>query len=168
MGCGSENCAPGCDCDRYLEIWNLVFTQFNREPGGELTLLKQKNIDTGAGLERLATALQGAGSFYETDLFQPLLEHFAGLAGTADACGNGKIPLRIVTEHSRGIAFMVADGVLPSNEGRGYVLRRLIRRAARHGRLIGLEGSFLAGAVPLLARLMGGVYPCLLYTSRCV
>ena len=159
MGCGSENCAPGCDCDRYLEIWNLVFTQFNREPGGELTLLKQKNIDTGAGLERLATALQGAGSFYETDLFRPLLEHFAGLVGTADACGNGKIPLRIVTEHSRGIAFMVADGVLPSNEGRGYVLRRLIRRAARHGRLIGLEGSFLAGAVPLLARLMGGVYP---------
>ena len=158
-GCGNENCTPGCDCDRYLEIWNLVFTQFNREPDGELTLLKQKNIDTGAGLERLATALQGASSFYDTDLFKPLIDYFAGLAGTADARSSGEIPLRIVTEHSRGIAFMVADGVLPSNEGRGYVLRRLIRRAARHGRLIGLEGSFLAGAVPLLARMMGAVYP---------
>ncbi|NLA27550.1 MAG: alanine--tRNA ligase, partial [Firmicutes bacterium] len=161
-GCGAAECAPGCDCDRYLEIWNLVFTQFNREPGGELTLLKQKNIDTGAGLERLATALQGAGSFYETDLFQPLIEHFSGLSGLAGGAaltGEGGIPLRIVTEHSRGIAFMVADGVLPSNEGRGYVLRRLIRRAARQGRLIGLEGSFLAGAMPLLAGLMGGIYP---------
>ena len=158
-GCGGAECAPGCDCDRYLEIWNLVFTQFNREPGGGLTPLKQKNIDTGAGLERLATALQGVGSFYETDLFRPLYDHFSGLAGKASPAGGGNIPLRIVTEHSRGIAFMVADGVVPSNEGRGYVLRRLIRRAARQGRLIGLEGSFLAGAVPLLSELMGGVYP---------
>ncbi len=158
-GCGGEDCKPGCECDRYLEIWNLVFTQFNREPGGELTLLKQKNIDTGAGLERLATALQGVGSVYETDLFRPLIEHFTGLAGEVDSGGSTGIPLRIVAEHARGIAFLVADGVLPSNEGRGYVLRRLIRRAARHGRSIGLSGSFLAGAVPLLAGLMGGVYP---------
>ena len=159
-GCGGEDCKPGCECDRYLEIWNLVFTQFNREPGGELTQLKQKNIDTGAGLERLATALQDVGSVYETDLFRPLIEHFTSLAGAAGpAADSVKIPLRIVTEHARGIAFLVADGVLPSNEGRGYVLRRLIRRAARHGRLIGLSGTFLAGAVPLLADQMGGVYP---------
>ena len=159
LGCGGEDCKPGCECDRYLEIWNLVFTQFNREPGGELTTLKQKNIDTGAGLERLATALQGVGSVYETDLFRPLIEHFASLAGAAETGGRDRIPLRIVSEHARGIAFLAAGGVLPSNEGRGYILRRLIRRAARHGRLIGLSGTFLAGAVPLLAELMGGVYP---------
>ena len=158
-GCGRANCIPGCDCDRYLEIWNLVFTQFNREPSGELTLLKQKNIDTGAGLERLATVMQGVTSFYETDLFKPLMAYFVDLAGGAELDGSGKVSLRIVTEHSRGIAFLVGDGVLPSNEGRGYVLRRRIRRAARHGRLIGLEGSFLAGVVPLLAELMGSVYP---------
>lgn len=159
LGCGRDSCAPGCDCERYLEIWNLVFTQFNREPGGELIPLKQKNIDTGAGLERLATALQGVDSFYETDLFRPLYEYFAGLAGAVAGDGNRKIPLRIVTEHARGVTFMVADGVLPSNEGRGYVLRRLIRRAVRYGRQIGLENSFLAGAVPLLVKMMGGVYP---------
>lgn len=158
LGC-REDCLPGCDCDRYLEIWNLVFTQFYREAGGELTPLKQKNIDTGAGLERLATALQGVDSFYETDLFRPLCEHFADLAGGVALEGKDKIPLRIVAEHARGVAFMVADGVFPSNEGRGYVLRRLIRRAARFGRLLGLENSFLAGAVPLVAKMLGGSYP---------
>ncbi len=158
LGC-REDCLPGCDCDRYLEIWNLVFTQFNREPGGELTPLKQKNIDTGAGLERLATALQGVDSFYETDLFRPLCEHFAGLAGGAAPEGRDKIALRIVAEHARGVAFMVADGIFPSNEGRGYVLRRLIRRAARFGRLLGLKDNFLAGVVPLLVEMLGGAYP---------
>ena len=156
-GCGREDCAVGCDCDRYLEIWNLVFTQYNLEPTGEYTVLQKKNIDTGAGLERLAVALQGKKSFYEIDLMQPLYQHFHALAEQGKRLD--QTALRIVTEHSRGIAFLVADGVVPSNEGRGYVLRRLLRRAARYGRLIGLEGNFLAGAVPLIVDLMGKTYP---------
>jgi alanyl-tRNA synthetase len=155
-GCGREQCAVGCDCDRYLEIWNLVFTQYNREPSGELTVLKQQNIDTGAGLERLAMALQNVPSFYETDLIRPVYEYFASLSGTSDR--GDKLPLRIITEHSRGITFLVADGVVPANEGRGYVLRRLLRRASRYGRLLGIEGGFLAGAVPLIGTLMGSTY----------
>lgn len=157
-GCGRENCSVECDCDRYLEIWNLVFTQFNREPSGELITLKQKNIDTGAGLERLATALQGKSSFFETDLIQPIYQHFSALAGRENQTGPDTA-LRIVAEHSRGIAFLAADGILPANDGRGYVLRRILRRAARYGRLAGIEGSFLAGAVPLVADLMGTTYP---------
>lgn len=156
-GCGKEGCTVGCDCDRYLEIWNLVFTQFNRETNGGLTPLQKKNIDTGAGLERLATVLQGATSFYETDLLRPLYSFFSGRAGSSAPAD--EVPLRIVTEHSRGIVFLVADGVVPSNEGRGYVLRRLLRRAVRFGRLLGMEGSFLAEAVPLVVKNMGGAYP---------
>ena len=156
MGCGKEDCTVGCDCDRYLEIWNLVFTQFNREPSGELSVLKKKNIDTGAGLERLATVLQGVSSFYETDLLKPLYRYFSELAGPENR--DRTIPLRIVTEHSRGIVFLVADGVLPANEGRGYVLRRLLRRAARYGRLLGIESNFLSGAVPLVIEQMGSTY----------
>ncbi|HHW74235.1 MAG TPA: alanine--tRNA ligase, partial [Firmicutes bacterium] len=159
LGCGNDSCLPGCDCDRYLEIWNLVFTQFNREPDGSLTTLEQKNIDTGAGLERLATALQGVDTFYDTDLFRPLCEHFAALAGEAGRGDPDRTALRIIAEHARGVTFLTADGILPSNEGRGYILRRLIRRALRYGRLIGIEDSFLAGAVPLLVRMMGEVYP---------
>lgn len=156
-GCGFDHCAVGCDCDRYLEIWNLVFTQYNKEPSGEYTLLKQKNIDTGAGLERLATALQGKKNFFETDLIQPLYSHFHSLTGRGNLLD--EIALRIVTEHSRGITFLVADGVVPANEGRGYVLRRLLRRAARYGRLLGIEGSFLSAAVPLIVELLGTAYP---------
>ncbi|MGI6615891.1 MAG: alanine--tRNA ligase [Dethiobacteria bacterium] len=159
LGCGNDSCLPGCDCDRYLEIWNLVFTQFNREPDGSLTTLEQKNIDTGAGLERLATALQGVNTFYDTDLFRPLCKHFAALAGEAGGEDPDRTALRIIAEHARGVTFLTADGILPSNEGRGYILRRLIRRALRYGRLIGIEDSFLAGAVPLLVRMMGEVYP---------
>ena len=159
LGCGEENCLPGCECDRYLEIWNLVFTQFNREADGSLTTLKQKNIDTGAGLERLATALQGVGSFYETDLFRPLCEHFASLATRSGGSATGDAPIRTIAEHARGAVFLAADGVLPSNEGRGYILRRLIRRAARYGRLVGIEQSFLTGAMPLLVEMMGRFYP---------
>ena len=159
LGCKDERCLPGCDCDRYLEIWNLVFTQFNREPDGGLTTLKQKNIDTGAGLERLATALQGVATFYDTDLFRPLCEHFAALAAPSGDGAADRAPLRIVAEHARGVAFLAADGVMPSNEGRGYILRRLIRRAVRYGRLAGIENSFLSGAVPLLIKTMGSFYP---------
>jgi len=156
-GCGSTDCTVGCDCDRYLEIWNLVFTQFSREASGELVELKQKNIDTGAGLERVAVALQGVHSLYEIDMVKPLYDHFAGIA--APDRRNQEVPLRIVTEHSRGTTFLIADGVIPSNEGRGYVLRRLLRRAVRFGKLIGIEGNFMADAVSLVVDSMGSVYP---------
>ncbi len=156
-GCGKPGCAVGCDCDRYLEIWNLVFTQFSREASGELVELKQKNIDTGAGLERLAMALQGVHSLYDIDIVKPLYEHFQGIADQSR--GNQQVPLRIVTEHSRGTTFMIADGVIPSNEGRGYVLRRLLRRAVRFGKLLGIGGNFLTDAVSLVADIMGETYP---------
>ena len=156
-GCDRPDCAVGCDCDRYLEIWNLVFTQFSREASGELIELKQKNIDTGAGLERLAMALQGVHSLYEIDIVKPVYEHFSKLAGSSR--NNQEVPLRIITEHSRGITFMVADGVTPSNEGRGYVLRRLLRRAVRFGKLLGMEGNFITEAVPLIVEIMGSTYP---------
>ena len=156
FSCGRPGCAVGCDCDRFLEIWNLVFTQFSRLSSGELAELKQKNIDTGAGLERLAMALQNVGSLYETDLVNPLYLYYKELANPAE---EQEIALRIVTEHSRGITFLIADGVLPSNEGRGYVLRRLLRRAVRYGRLLGLEEAFLANAATLVIDLMGSTYP---------
>ncbi len=156
IGCSREDCAPGCDCDRYLEIWNLVFTEFYREADGGLTPLKQKNIDTGAGLERLAMALQGAASLYEIDLVRPLYEYFSAKVAPGH---REEAPLRIVAEHSRGTVFLIADGVLPSNEGRGYVLRRLLRRAIRFGRLLGMGDYFLSQAVPLVVDLMGDAYP---------
>ncbi len=156
-GCGSPDCTVGCDCDRYLEIWNLVFTQFSREASGELVELEQKNIDTGAGLERLAMAMQGVYSFYETDQVKPLYKYFEEIAepGRRDQI----VPLRIVTEHSRGTTFLVADGVIPSNEGRGYVLRRLLRRAVRFGKLLGIEGDFMTDAASLVVDTMGSAYP---------
>ncbi len=156
-GCGKPDCAVGCDCDRYLEIWNLVFTQFSREASGELIELTQKNIDTGAGLERLAMALQGVHSLYEIDMVKPVYDHFFSLVD--EERKDREVPLRVVTEHSRGITFLIADGVLPSNEGRGYVLRRLLRRAVRFGKLLGMEGNFITRAVPLIVETMGDVYP---------
>lgn len=157
VGCDSPDCAVGCDCDRYLEIWNLVFTQFSREANGELVELKQKNIDTGAGLERLAMALQGVHSIYEIDMVKPLYNHFSALA-TAER-RDQEVPLRILTEHSRGTSFMIADGVIPSNEGRGYVLRRLLRRAVRYGRLLGIEGNFMTDAASMVVETMSSAYP---------
>ena len=156
-GCGSPDCRVGCDCDRYLEIWNLVFTQFSREASGELVELKQKNIDTGAGLERLAMALQGVNSLYEIDIVRPLYEHFFSLA--VPERRDQAVPLRILTEHSRGTTFLVSDGVIPSNEGRGYVLRRLLRRAVRYGRLLGIEGNFMTDAASLVVDMMASAYP---------
>jgi len=156
-GCGSPDCAVGCDCDRYLEIWNLVFTQFSREPSGELVELKQKNIDTGAGLERLAMALQGVHSLYEIDMVKPLYDHFHSLAPADHR--KQEVPLRILTEHSRGTSFLIADGVIPSNEGRGYVLRRLLRRAVRYGKLLGIEGDFMTDAASLVVDTMASAYP---------
>jgi len=156
-GCDRPDCTVGCDCDRYLEIWNLVFTQFSREASGELVELKQKNIDTGAGLERLAMALQGVYSIYDIDMVKPVYDHFLSLADSSRR--NQEVPLRVVTEHSRGITFMIGDGVTPSNEGRGYVLRRLLRRAVRFGKLLGMEGNFITDAVPLIADITGPTYP---------
>lgn len=155
VGCGRPDCKVGCDCDRFLEIWNLVFTQYNRTDDGRLLALEKKNIDTGVGLERMATVLQGVTSIYEIDTMRPLVEYIAGESLSV----NNRLSQRIVGEHLRGVVFLVADGVLPSNEGRGYVLRRLLRRAVRHGRLLGIDNPFLYRAVPLVISLMEGAYP---------
>lgn len=159
-GCGKETCAVGCDCDRYLEIWNLVFTQYNQNEDGTYTPLANKNIDTGAGLERLASVLQEKPSNFETDLIFPIIEYAAKTAGVEygpDAKTN--VSLKVIADHARSMTFMIGDGILPSNEGRGYVLRRILRRAVRHGRLIGIENMFLAGAVDIVIAMYGHVYP---------
>ncbi len=143
-GCGSPDCKPGCDCDRYMEIWNNVFSQFNNDGNGNYTELKQKNIDTGMGLERLACVMQGVDNLFEVDTVRNILNEVCRIAGVEygkDA--KADISIRVVTDHVRGASFMICDGVLPSNEGRGYVLRRLLRRAARHGRLLGINKMFL-------------------------
>jgi len=163
FGCGRPGCAVGCDCDRYLELWNLVFMQYNRDADGSLTPLPKKNIDTGMGLERLASVLQGAATNFETDLLRSLIDRMAGLAGTRyGEGGEGDVSLRIVADHSRAAAFLIGDGVLPSNEDRGYILRRLIRRAVRHGRALGVERPFMTDMVEGVVELMGGSYPDLL------
>ena len=159
-GCGKPTCGPGCDCDRFLEIWNLVFTQFNQNEDGTYTPLKNKNIDTGAGLERLASVIQGKPSNFETDLIFPIIEYAKNCAGVE--YGKDKktdISLKVIADHARSMTFMIGDGILPSNEGRGYVLRRILRRAVRHGRLIGIDKMFLAGAVDVVMNLYGKVYP---------
>lgn len=160
VGCGRPDCKPGCDCDRFLEYWNLVFTQFDGQEDGTLAPLKTKNIDTGMGLERIAGIMQGVTNNYDTDVLRSLVavgERLSGIEyGTrADA----DLSLRIITDHSRAITFMIADGILPSNEGRGYVLRRLLRRAIMKAHLIGIEGNFLNEYVDEIVRLMGHVYP---------
>ncbi len=161
VGCGRPECAPGtCDCDRYLEIWNLVFMQFNRAANGDLSPLPRPNIDTGMGLERITAVLQGVPSNYETDLFMPLIEHISRIAGVPYGRREDQdVSLRVVADHARAGAFLVCDGVLPSNEGRGYVLRRIIRRAARHGKLLGVNDTFLHHAALKVVEEMGEVYP---------
>ena len=144
-GCGEPTCAVGCDCDRFLEIWNLVFMEFNRDEEGKLTPLPAKNIDTGMGLERIASVLQGVPSNFETDLLKPLLDAAASMAGvTYGKGGEQDVSLKLIADHLRGSVFLIGDGVVPSNEGRGYVLRRIMRRAIRHGKLIGITRPFLA------------------------
>lgn len=158
-GCGSPTCGVGCDCDRYLEIWNLVFTQFDRTEDGKYNPLVHKNIDTGCGLERLASVLQNKPSNFETDLMFPIIEYASKVANIE--YGKDKetdISLKVIADHARSISFMVMDGILPSNEGRGYVLRRLLRRAVRHARMLGIEDKFLAGAVDVVAEIYSGVY----------
>ncbi len=158
-GCGRADCKPGCECERFLEIWNLVFMEFYQDLDGTRTLLPKKNIDTGLGLERLSMILQGRESVFDTDSFRVIIDRFAELAGTPygkDA--KTDISLRVIADHARGLVFLAADGVLPSNEGRGYIFRRILRRAVRHGKLLGLDKPFLAEAADTVINLMRGHY----------
>lgn len=168
-GCGDPACAPGCDCDRFVEVWNLVFTQFYREEDGSYTVLEQKNIDTGMGLERLAAVMQGVGNIFEVDTIQELLKTVADYCRTAYGTDQIKdISLRVIADHLRSAVMLISDGVLPGNEGRGYVLRRLIRRAARHGRLLAIERPFLFELVPKVIEISGSVYPELIEREKLI
>jgi alanyl-tRNA synthetase len=160
FGCGRAECRPNCECGRFCEIWNLVFTQYNQDKDGRRTLLPSPNIDTGMGLERTLSALQGKSSPYETDLFSPLMDRVCDLSGKGyGEDENIDRAMRIVAEHSRGIAFLIADGVTPSNERIGYVLRRIIRRASLFGRRLGLNYPFLNDMAGIAVSTMGHVYP---------
>jgi len=160
FGCGRDDCKPNCDCGRFLEIWNLVFTQYNQDINGERTLLPKPNIDTGMGLERTLAAIQGSASPYGTDTFSPLIELVCRLSGRKYGEEESiDHAIRIVAEHGRGVAFLVADGVLPSNGGRGYVLRRMLRRASVFGRRLGLDGPFLGEVAEVAIDRMKHVYP---------
>ncbi len=157
-GCGKETCSPGCDCDRFLEIWNLVFTQFDKTEDGNYKPLEHKNIDTGCGLERLASVLQQKNSNFETDLLFPIIEYVektGGLKYGDDA--KRDISMKVIADHARSMAFMIMDKILPSNEGRGYVLRRILRRAIRHGRMLGIKDAFLEGAIDVVAKIYGDI-----------
>jgi len=159
-GCGRPDCGPACDCDRFSEIWNLVFTQFDQDREGRRTPLPRPNIDTGMGLERIAAVMQGKRSVYETDLFAPLLARVSDISGKSLGKDDGTDrAAKIIAEHIRGITFLMADGVVPGNEGRGYVLRRLLRRTCLFGRKLGLEEPFLVGLADFVIGRMGQAYP---------
>lgn len=159
-GCGCQDCKPGCDCDRFLEFWNLVFTQFDRQEDGSYAELENKNIDTGMGLERIGCIMQDVDTIFETDTINSILTRVTEIAGIK----YGENPVadksvRIITDHTRSVAFMVGDGILPSNEGRGYVLRRLLRRASRHGKLLGIKKGFLNELIDVVIKTSGEAYP---------
>ena len=159
-GCHKPDCTVGCDCDRYMEVWNNVFSQFNNDGHGNYTELKQKNIDTGMGLERLACVVQGVGSLFEVDTVRNIMKHIERIAGVEyHKDEKVDISLRVITDHIRSTAMMVCDGVIPSNEGRGYVLRRLLRRAARHGKLLGINRPFLSEVLDTVIEENKGHYP---------
>ncbi|WP_304969670.1 alanine--tRNA ligase [Romboutsia ilealis] len=159
-GCDNPDCKPGCDCDRYLEFWNHVFTQFDRDEEGNYGQLEHKNIDTGMGLERMACIMQDVDTIFDVDTIKHILNTVENMAGVKYGKG-GKtdVSIRIITDHIRAVSFLVADGVLPSNEGRGYVLRRLLRRAARHGKLLGIKENFLYKLVDEVIKVSGEAYP---------
>jgi len=160
VGCGKPTCAVGCDCDRHLEIWNLVFMQYDRDAAGNLTPLPKPSIDTGMGLERITAVVNGKTSNYDSDLFQPLLHAAAAMAKTTYGSGEkSDVSLRVIADHIRAITFLITDGVVPSNEGRGYVLRRILRRAARHGKMLGLDRPFLHLLSGEVVKLMREAYP---------
>ena len=159
-GCGKPTCGVGCDCDRYMEIWNLVFSQFDADGKGHYERLARPNIDTGMGLERLACVMQSVGNLFEVDTVQSVLHHVEHIAGkTYKQDPKTDISIRVITDHIRSCTFMVSDGILPSNEGRGYVLRRLLRRAARHGRMLGITRPFLVELVETVIQSSESAYP---------
>ena len=159
-GCGSPDCKPGCDCDRFMEIWNNVFSQFSNDGNGNYTELAQKNIDTGMGLERLACVMQGVDNLFEVDTVRSLLDAVCAVAGKTYGKDHGTdVSIRVVTDHVRSSVFMISDGVIPSNEGRGYVLRRIIRRAARNGKVLDIKGLFLCPLAEIVIEQSAGAYP---------
>ncbi|MCI2044268.1 MAG: alanine--tRNA ligase [Mageeibacillus sp.] len=159
-GCGKPTCRPGCECDRFVEIWNLVFSQFDRQEDGTYLPLKQKNIDTGAGLERVACVMQGVDNLFEVDTVRKILDTVCEISGkTYGVNHDDDVAIRVITDHMRSSTMMISDGVLPSNEGRGYVLRRLMRRAARFGRLLGIEDSFLVRIAEVVVDRNKDAYP---------
>ncbi len=158
-GCGRADCKPGCECERFLEIWNLVFMQYYQDLDGTRTPLPRKNIDTGLGLERLTMVMQGKDSVFDTDLFRPIIDRFASIANTTYGLDTKHdVSLRVIADHGRALVFLAADGVLPSNEGRGYIFRRLLRHAVRHGKLLGLDKPFLSEAADTVINLMKSHY----------
>jgi len=159
-GCDSPNCGPGCDCDRYMELWNLVFSQYSHNEDGTYTPLPRKNIDTGMGLERLVSLVQGTDTNYGTDLFMPYINHVEKLTGKHYlASPENRMAMNVIADHVRAVVFAIADGAAPSNEGRGYVIRRLLRRAARYGGSLGLKQPFLCDMVAIVAQVMHSAYP---------
>ena len=159
-GCGKPDCGVGCECDRYVEFWNLVFTQFDSDGKGNYTPLEHPNIDTGMGLERLACISQGVDNIFEVDTIQNIMKHLSKICGvTYKTDEKADVSMRVITDHIRSTCFMIADGVMPSNEGRGYVLRRLLRRAARHGRLLGIERPFLVELIDTVVGESSDAYP---------
>jgi len=162
-GCGKPECAPGCECDRYVEVWNNVFTQFDNDGAGNYTELNQKNIDTGMGLERLACVSQGVGNLFEVDTVAGIIEKVSEISGVSYKKNHeSDVSIRVITDHIRATTMMICDGVLPSNEGRGYVLRRLLRRAARHGKLLGIDNIFLFELCNTVIDLNKNAYPDLI------
>ena len=161
FGCGKPDCKPGCDCDRFMEIWNHVFTQFSKEEDGSYSNLAHPNIDTGMGLERMACVMQDTLSIFDVDTIRYILDGVCEMSGVkyTDSDKDSDISIRIITDHIRAMTFMIADGIMPSNEGRGYVLRRILRRAARHGRLLGIEGTFLKELSNRVIAVSGEAYP---------
>lgn len=160
-GCGGPDCKPGCDCDRYVEFWNHVFTQFSKDDEGNYTDLAHPNIDTGMGIERLACIMQGVDSIFDVDTIQYILKEVVRVSGVEYKDGEAEtdVSIRIITDHLRSMTFMIGDGITPGNEGREYVLRRLIRRAARHGRILGIEGQFLSKLCSKVIDVSAGAYP---------
>ena len=159
VGCGTSECRPGCDCDRYLEIWNLVFTQFFREPSGTLTPLPNPNIDTGMGLERISAVIQGKTNNYDSDVFQDIIQSIEDISKIGYGQDRkGDIAFRVIADHARAAAFLIGDGVMPANEGRGYVLRRIIRRAVRFGQVLNIEDPFLFRVAHRVIDIMGEDY----------
>jgi len=166
QGCGKNECAPGCDCDRFLEIWNLVFMEFNRDEDGKMSPLPKKNIDTGMGLERIASVLQGSKTNFDTDLFIPMISSIKSISKSNEQ--DNTVSLRIIADHIRASVYLISDGLLPSNEGRNYILRRLLRRAMLHGKKIGINGPFLSTLADLQIAAGSDFYPELGVNSQLI